>query len=991
MSFRIDTDALYRYSENGRITSLSKAQQEAFRDAIAEALQARRDAGGSGEIDESEERLIIVENNDSLVQIADEFDVSYEELLDLNAGIVEENPDLIRPGDVVFLPNTSPEEAANTPLNDLGVPEGEAGFVQNIRERGNMLEYADDPSAIDMDAEIGEIAADIEAYVDALPPESRQAALQRLYDHDWVDAGPAQMAIEQAAEEANIQLSESGHTGVESEAAARDIIAEAQAESDPGEALRILEERYADASPAVQRALDQSSEVREIADNVADEIVSEIDTDDHAEALQALETAYADASSRVQDALDRSTGVQEIIDNAADWAAEPLTGDLDNSEEMPAALTAQSMERLETLTENLDPEIAAELVEAMVPRLQEAQQHFRDNGYAGVEIGFNGTTSLITVLDRVAGTTEGDAAMSEFAEMGLFNMDAVRAAMYEAVDNGEKIPAYALTIASMEGVDPSVLDDIFHTVEGERDHDLADVAEEYGEHLEELSFLIMNGGAAMTEEQLEAAIQDYVEEKGPEWEERLQELEGQLAEHGESLLSQIQQLQNLPEDVRADYQDRIADLLDDESAQLAVSMALRNIPELVKGENGEELLQLFSDLGITGSDSALATNLVGAYLRENVMLPAGDIDPSDPSSLQDARDRLEEALRNNPQLADLLGVSNQELNEIADVFLDLVPEYADEFNAERYGIDVTRNFNNALDKFDEVVRDAPFNRLFRTTALTIVGAGLANAIEQYGEDPSLRNRLQVVVDSARVGIDSAQFVTSLLTSNESALTNGLKLGGKFVHMLGAGLAGVDALRRLGDGDILGAGLNTAIAGGVTWAVFGASSVSGPLGFTIAGLATLSLLGWDAIQNAQETSRFETDTTAAFLEHAGFNEEAAQALIDQSGEGYSPVPLLMRYGQLQGLTPEQTVEWVNSIANGEDGSAKLAALRDNLHHTLDEIDGDISQFQATAENDPERILDTENRPWFANSGDARPESVAQVDAVLAALEIDTPVA
>lgn len=984
MAFRIDTEALRRYGENGGTTGLSQAQQDAFSAAIDEALRARDEADGRGEIDETEERVVIVENGDSLWEIAEEFDVSYEELRDRNAATGSN----IDPGEALFIPHTSPEEAAETPLNSQGIPEGEEGFADNLYERGNTLEYADDPSAIDYDAETSEIASDIQAYIEPLPPDAREGALQRLYDRDWVDAGPTQAAIEQAAESTGITLAESAHTGPETEAAARDIIADAQAETDPSEALRVLEEGYASASPAVQTALDRSSEVSGIADRAAENLVSQIDQDDPAQALQDLETAYENApSDRVRNALDSSDTVQEIIDNAADWAAEPLNGDLD--EEMPGALTRQTMERLETLTEDLDPEIAAEVVDAMTSRFEEAQQHFRDEGYAGLELHQNGTTALLTVLDRVEGTTKGDAAAQQFAEMGLFNMDTVRQAVNQAIDEGTDIPGYALTIASMEGVD--YLDEILSTVESERDHSVSDLVEDYGEHLEELGFLISNGGAAMTEEELQTAIQDYIDEKGPEWQERLEELEEQLAESGESLLSYAQQFQNLPDDVRSDYQERILNLVDDPNAQLAVSMALRNVPDLTKGESGQELIQLFNELGISGSDNPLANNLVSAYMRENIMIPAGDIDPSDPSSLQQAREQIEGALDNNPELANLLGITSNELGQLTDAFLDLVPEYSDEFNAERYGIDAARNFNNALDTFDGITRDAPFNRLFRTTALAIVGSGLSNAIEQYGEDPSLRNALQVAVDGARVGIDGAQFVTSLLTSNESGFTNALKMGGRFVHLLGAGLAAADGLGRLANGDLFGAGLNGLAAGGVLYALYGTSSLAGPIGFTVAGVATVGLFVWDGIQNAQHNNRFQTDTTAAFMEHAGFNEEAAQALKDQSGEGYSPVPILMRYGELKGLTPEQTVEWVNSIADSEDGSTKLAQLRDNLHHTLDDIDGDLSKFNATADNDSTEIFDTQDRPWFANGGDGSPDSAAQLDAILAVLEIDVPVA
>jgi hypothetical protein len=176
------------------------------------------------------------------------------------------------------------------------------------------------------------------------------------------------------------------------------------------------------------------------------------------------------------------------------------------------------------------------------------------------------------------------------------------------------------------------------------------------------------------------------------------------------------------------------------------------------------------------------------------------------------------------------------------------------------------------------------------------------------------------------------------------------------------------------------------AGGFTWAL-GTSAWSGPVGF---GLTLIGVLGLEAHRSHQESTKYETQTSADFLAHSGLSREAADVLKDQSGEGYSPVPILMRYGELRGLTPQQTVDWINSIARSEDGSAKLGALRDNLHHTLDEIGGDVSQFNATAENDDQHIWDTEQRPWFARTGVAQPESAAQLDAMLPILEIPMPV-
>lgn len=990
MSYRIDIETSRRYEVDGILsTALTQAERQRFEQAIEDALDARSNAGGSSQFNETEERVFIVEDGDSLVRIAEELNVSLEELLELNQRSDIPDPDQIDPNDVLFVPHTSPEEAATTARDENGVPLGEEGFTQSLRERGNQLEYADDPSAIDVDAEVGQIASDIDAYLAALPANERQAALQRLYDHDWVDAGPAQMAIEQAAENNDIELLDTSHNGPDIESEARDIIADANAANDPDEALRILEAAYDEASPAVQAALDRSSGAQEIAAAAGADIVADAQAeDDPAEALRIYQEGYADAPERVQSALDESDDVQALIDDATHWAAEPLDEKAEGVQ-TPQLHMLETMQRLDQLTEGVDPALAAEVMDGMIAMFEAANdEHLAD--YGGLIMGPNGTQLLLSILERIDGTTAGDSATEQLAGVLIVDMDSVRNAMNDSVSEGGRIPALALAIASQEGVE-GFREEVFLAVEQFRDHNIAGHADAYTEHLDELSFLIVNASPSMTQEQLDTAIEDYFD-SNPDWQEEFEALQGQLADDGSGLLTQIQQLQALPEEVRADYQERLDGLLDDPNSQLAVSTALQQRPELVRGEAGNELIQTFNELGITGSENPLAVNLAGAYLRENVIAPSASIDPSDPASLQDAHAQLEEALEDNPQLAQLLGITTDELNELGEAFHELIPQQTDEFDAQRYGIDVARNLNNALDKIDGIFRDTPFNRGFRTSALAIVGSGLANAIQAYGEDPSLRNALQVSIESARVGVDGAQLVDALLNpSDGSRVTNGLKLGGKFVHILGAGLAGVDALTRMGQGDFVGAGLNVAVAGGVGYSVWGSSSLAGPIGFGIATVATLGLFAWDGIQNVQHNNRFQTQTTVDFLSHAGFNEEAAQALSDQSGKGYSPVPILMDYGVSQGLSPEQTVEWINSIADGEEGPAKLAALRDNLHQTLDEIDGDLSRFEATADNDDQRIWDLEERPWFARAGEARPESAAQLEPILAALDIDIPTA
>jgi hypothetical protein len=142
----------------------------------------------------------------------------------------------------------------------------------------------------------------------------------------------------------------------------------------------------------------------------------------------------------------------------------------------------------------------------------------------------------------------------------------------------------------------------------------------------------------------------------------------------------------------------------------------------------------------------------------------------------------------------------------------------------------------------------------------------------------------------------------------------------------------------------------------------------------------------------------------FLQHSKLSPEASKTLVDQSGEGFSPVLLLLKYAEMKGYKLDQEadlqkfVSWLNAIPQD-----KLATLRDNLHHTLDAQNGDISKITTTAGDDT-RYTDPQqlNRraqsvsgkaaitlPSVADkikSGDASPQSVAQIDVALRQLGI-----
>ena len=713
-------------------------------------------------------------------------------------------------------------------------------------------------------------------------------------------------------------------------------------------------------------------------DRILDDVTAAGDT---RQQLEALSQHYQSAPVAIRSNLLADPRTTNLFDAAARYANEPLSQastDPRNPDVLPQ--TNEAITRLERITAGLDPKVAAGIVQSALPTYENIFQRLEQFPV----LGFNGTQTAVRIADRVWSAPNGSDLVSRLVGLGTMDVTGVAVPVYEGVG-----PAYLLELGRNGGKiagDVSMFEYSLSGVEQFRNGAIADHAQSYSEHLDELRFLVENGGAAMSPQQLDTAIQSYVKEKGPEWEGRLNELRSQLATDGAALLNQIQQLEaglsTLPADQRDGMRQRIAGLLSSPEAQLTVGMALNQDPQLVKGPAGDALVQTFADLGIVGKDNRLAVVLVSAYLRENVMAPAANIDLANPASVATMRTQLADALRNNAGLAAVLQITPNQLNGVADGMLGLLPEAGTSVDQFEYANNVGRNTNNALDKLDASLgRNSPFNLAFRTSAVAIVGSGLVGAIDRFGDDPRLRNGVDVLLESARVGVDGAQLFAALRDWPEGTGVSALKTAGKFVHVLGASMAGADGLNRLGQGDYVGASLSFVVAGGVTWGALGSSAVAGPLGFGAAAVATVGLWIYDGIRQSNDSNRFQTDTTANFLRHAGFDEQPAHVLNDHSGEGYSIVPLLMRYGELRGLTEAQTVAWVNSI-----DPHRLGVLRDNLHRTIDEIDGDVGRFQQTHSDDRFQVRDTEQRPWFAATGEARPLSGAQLDAILTVLEI-----
>jgi hypothetical protein len=298
-------------------------------------------------------------------------------------------------------------------------------------------------------------------------------------------------------------------------------------------------------------------------------------------------------------------------------------------------------------------------------------------------------------------------------------------------------------------------------------------------------------------------------------------------------------------------------------------------------------------------------------------------------------------------------------------------------------------------------------QMLRLIGLAATGASVANSATAAQTNPTLRNNLKVVIDAVGLGQRTVEILGGMdhLNSDSAAVKHFGSSSRPAVKFLGALSGGFDAwvaFDYFKAGDPLMGSLSAAAAGGTIMAALGTGTMFGPAGLVIVGAA---VIGQMIVADTRDSNRYMTDTSKRFLAHSDLNETAAGALVDQSGDGHSPVPILARYAELKGYRLDQPtdrqrfIDWLNGIP--KEG---LEKLRDNLHHTLDEIGGDPSKLPATAGSD-QSYTDAQRRneryvsgqvyiPSLADkirNGDAAPASAKQIDVALSELGIAVPVA
>ena len=237
--------------------------------------------------------------------------------------------------------------------------------------------------------------------------------------------------------------------------------------------------------------------------------------------------------------------------------------------------------------------------------------------------------------------------------------------------------------------------------------------------------------------------------------------------------------------------------------------------------------------------------------------------------------------------------------------------------------------------------------------------------------------VQAAVDDIAFAQTATEFATELgFVADDGVLATRFGSNttvGKLLGAAGLAIGTVGVFQELHEGDYLQAGVGAIGVGGSALALFGSASWAGPVGIGVAAFATVGSLGINQYRSVAESNRFTGEEARKFFAHAGSDEEAARALADRSGEGYSPVPILIKYATSHDLSTQEAIDWINSLDKSD-----LDFLRDRLHYTLDEVDGNIEEFAQTYESDEAVLSSAENFGFnFIN----KPRSVAVVDWLL----------
>lgn len=679
--------------------------------------------------------------------------------------------------------------------------------------------------------------------------------------------------------------------------------------------------------------------------------------------------------------------VQQWIKEAADDIAKPYDGKSQDDILYKTEPAEAASGKLYQTVDGLPPALEQAVVKASMPTIQKIAQL---NMYQlGGAVPFSNVQDVVSML----GTgSEADAVVAQVAKAFIDGGAAPQLNNSSFVTDPKLGMEMARQLSDIGGKANEIFaDGIVRSLESAAQNAksvLDNDIKTYSEATAELNFYIKSLGPSMTPAQKQAAIDDYMKSKGEDWQKEVEGDKNRIVADAKKLDALLTALHDPPAGLPTDTADgarAVAKTMgEDESTQQAIEFAASQDPTLFAGEEGESAAKFWVEVGHKSKDFTAA--VAQSYVAGHVLPELKGLNPNDPASVAKVRQVLED-LRGN---ATLLGVDKKVLDEGINKLETLVDSLKTETLQDAIngkGINAIGEVKKELSELG-TLSSGPTGLLFRTIAFGLTGSALINAAGETAENPNLQNLINDVGLTLGFTQDSAALAAKVGLIDKAGSLGGWGLRtsplgeaterfvgalGVAYYLLGAGAAAVDK-------DAPAAAFNLAAAAGIGIATFVDASWAGPVGWGIALVSVFGLGWYEHVKDANKYEPGNDDNTVPFLKHAGFNDAAAHELANQTGDGVSPVTLLVQYARDKGYDmsdPAQqkaVVDWINNMPIDQ-----LKHVRDWFNNSLDELGGDASKLGTdTTVVWPTKIIVAGNYPAEVL---VTPTTVGELDAMM----------
>ncbi len=672
----------------------------------------------------------------------------------------------------------------------------------------------------------------------------------------------------------------------------------------------------------------------------ASDIVATALKDAHGDALKTLQQLSVSCQQQPDD-VRRLVLQDPMTSYLVNDAVKHINAPLADTALLPRQRADQAVHNLAKAAALVDPEFAGMLAEWAAV---DYHQSTRDNRSLPTlaPLGPDGLADVVALCDRISGASNGERVVAEFASLTPWDAEPVLSAMQHGGGMAYAV-AHARQARAQSGDASEILQTLAARTPGsqaEIQHKTKADVEALAKHDGELAWLSTTLGPALSSEQSQAAMDAYFAHKGPEWRAEHDRLDQALIDDGNKLVRHMIALGKLTGklDAGPELLGQWMAIANDNSARLAIEMAIQADPNLQKDELLNDIVGMISSLkGHDGSAFSLATGGKLAFLglrltnvtamaivRRMVSGKLAGLSVAAPQRIEKAVEAIKGLA--GTRLGKLLGVSDSEFNKAIAAVTKVSQMGTDEAAA-------LASFEAELKAAGRTVgafaRDTAAGNWMRGLALGVVALNLYNTISLGHLD---------VNGVAKTGVLSAlaaQRLSELLVSVGKAdaakgfgRLAGAKLGGVAAgEVLIGAFALIEAVNSVRSGFGLGVPQDTAAAlasagsaigfGAAVAPAFGAASWAGPAGIAV---ATVSVVG-KAVYDGHKASHQYEEPMRIMLRAAGFSPLAASELSKQSGyfttlPGGSQVAFLARYAEYRQMAPDQLLTWINGLSAGQ---------------------------------------------------------------------------